>query len=290
MEHYDIQTQKIIERAIEEDLGWGDVTTDALIPDEVQAEANIFSRCDGIVAGTRVADRVFHTVDHYLEIKIVLADGQPMHPGDVLVEMNGSAASILKAERTALNFLQRMSGIATQTRRYVDAVRGLPVHIADTRKTAPGLRVLDKYAVSAGGGMNHRMHLEDGVLIKDNHLQMLHARGVKLKDVISRIRQRSPRMLNIEIEATSVEEAQAAVDAGADIILLDNMDLETTARAVKAVKGRALIEASGGMTLERVRQVAEAGVDFISVGALTHSVSAVDLSLDIKPLKVVPGR
>ncbi|MEW6033900.1 MAG: carboxylating nicotinate-nucleotide diphosphorylase [Chloroflexota bacterium] len=284
MEYFDIQVERIVERALEEDLGWGDVTTDYLVPDDAEAEGSIMSWREGVVAGVEVMKRVFLRVDPCLDVKVLLADGARVQPRDVIAVVTGKAASILRAERVALNFLQRMSGIATETARYVEAVRGLPVRIADTRKTAPGLRVLDKYAVRVGGGLNHRLHLGDGVLVKDNHLEVLRAKGISLKEAVSRMRQKSPRILHVEVEADTVEEAGAAAGAGADIILLDNMDLDTMRRAAEAIGGRALIEASGGMTLDRVRAVAEAGVDFISAGSLTHSVRALDISLELRPL------
>ena len=284
MDYFEIQTRKIVKRALEEDLGWGDVTTDNLIPDDVDAEGSIVSRRGGIVCGVGVVKMVFESVDPDLELQVMLEDGESMRPEDVIAVVKGKAASILRGERVALNFLQRMSGIATETARYVEAVRGLPVRIADTRKTAPGLRVIDKYAVRVGGGMNHRLHLGDGVLIKDNHLAILNARGVPLKEVVSRIQQNSPRILHVEVEAKSVDEAEAAAEAGADIILLDNMDIDMMKAATEAIAGRALIEASGGMTLDIVRDVAEIGVDFISVGALTHSVKSMDIALELKLL------
>ena len=284
MDYFEIQTRKIVKRALEEDLGWGDVTTDNLIPDDVDAEGSIVSRRGGIVCGVGVVKMVFESVDPDLELQVMLEDGESMRPDDVIAVVKGKAASILRGERVALNFLQRMSGIATETARYVEAVRGLPVRIADTRKTAPGLRVIDKYAVRVGGGMNHRLHLGDGVLIKDNHLAILNARGVLLKEVVSRIQQNSPRILHVEVEAKSVDEAEAAAEAGADIILLDNMDIDMMKAATEAIAGRALIEASGGMTLDIIRGVAETGVDFISVGALTHSVKSMDIALELKLL------
>lgn len=285
MEYYDLQIDKIIKRALEEDLGWGDVTTDTLIPGAVKAEGLVKAKCEGIVSGTEVAQRVFQRVDSALKVDVRIESGGKMQPGDILLTVSGSAAAILRAERTALNFVQRMSGIATETARFVAAARDMPVRIADTRKTAPGLRVLDKMAVRAGGGINHRMHLGDGVLVKDNHLDILRARGMKIKDIVAQIRERTPRILSLEVEVTTAEEAAEAASAGADIILLDNMDVKQIKRAVAAVNGRALVEASGGMTLEKVKAVAGTGVDFISVGSLTHSVRAMDLSLDIRILK-----
>lgn len=282
MDYFDIQVKKIVERALEEDLGWGDVTTDNLISDDVEAEASVVARSGGKVCGVKVMKMVFESVDSSVDTQVLLKDGEDMHPGDVIAVVKGKATSILRAERVALNFMQRMSGIATETARFVEKVKGLPVRIADTRKTAPGLRVLDKYAVRMGGGLNHRLHLGDGVLIKDNHLEILNGRGIPLKGAVSRIQQNSPRILNVEVEAKSVDEAEAAAAAGADIVLLDNMDIDTIKASVDAIAGRAFIEASGGMTLDVVRAVAETGVDFISVGRLTHSVKAMDIALDIK--------
>ncbi len=285
MDYFDIQIGKIVRRALEEDLGWGDVTTDNLVPDDIEAEASLITRQPGTVCGVGVMKKVFAGVDPQLAVEIVLQDGREMYPDDVIACIRGKASSILRGERVALNFVQRMSGIATETARYVAAIANLSVRIADTRKTVPGLRVLDKYAVSVGGGVNHRMHLGDGVLVKDNHLSILSARGIPLPEAVRRVQRSSPRILNVEVEARTVEEAEAAADAGADIILLDNMDTETMKRAVKAVGRRSLLEASGGMTLDRVRKVAESGVDFISVGALTHSVKAMDMALDIRVLQ-----
>ena len=196
--------------------------------------------------------------------------------------LSGSVASILKAERTALNFLQRLSGIASETHCYVEAIKGLDVRIMDTRKTAPGLRILEKYAVRVGGGYNHRFHLGDGILIKDNHLDALHSQGIGLKEIITRAKQKAPTNLQVEIEVKTTEEARQAVETGVDIIMLDNMTLAEMRHSVELIKGRALIEASGGITLDNVRQVAETGVDFISIGALTHSVRALDISLELE--------
>ncbi|MDO8473085.1 MAG: carboxylating nicotinate-nucleotide diphosphorylase [Dehalococcoidia bacterium] len=284
MDYFDIQVRKIVKRALEEDLGWGDVTTDNIIPSDAQAEGSIVTRSGGIVCGVEVMKMVFVSVDSDLKVQVIMKDGERMCPDDVIALVAGSASSILRGERVALNLMQRMCGIATETARYVEAVRGLPVRIADTRKTVPGLRVLDKYAVRTGGGINHRLHLGDGVLIKDNHLALMNAKGISLKDVVSRIQRSSPRILSVEVEAKSVDEADAAAASGANTILLDNMNIETLKASAAIIAGRSFIEASGGMTLDTVRGVAECGVDFISVGALTHSVKAMDLALDMKPL------
>ena len=196
--------------------------------------------------------------------------------------MEGTAAGILRGERVALNFLQRMSGIATATNRYVQAVEGCNARIVDTRKTVPGMRYLDKYAVRMGGGHNHRQHLADGVLIKDNHIQALRAGNLGLKEIIQLALDRAPHTVKVEVEVETLDEVKEAVEAGADIIMLDNMPLETMRQAVERVNGRALVEASGGITWDTVREVAETGVDLISIGALTHSVTALDMSLDLE--------
>jgi len=278
------QIEEIGDRALAEDLGWGDVTTEALIPDDQQGVAFIVAKEQGILAGIDVAKKVFHKVDPELEIDVLLEDGAKVDSGSIITKVEGKVASILRAERVALNFLQRLSGIASETNRYVKAVEGLPVHIMDTRKTTPGLRLLEKYAVRVGGGENHRMNLGDGILIKDNHLAALRSRGLNLQEVVAKVRQNTSRQLKIEVEVKTVPEVLEATEAGADIIMLDNMSLGDIRQAVKMIRGRVLIEASGGMTLDKVRAVAETGVNFISVGALTHSARALDISLELESL------
>jgi nicotinate-nucleotide pyrophosphorylase (carboxylating) len=277
------QIRQIIALALAEDLGKGDVTTNSLIPDEKIGVASILAKEEGILAGVEIAEEVFHRVDTKLKIKVWLKDGAKVGSGDMIAVVEGRIASILKAERTALNFLQRLSGIATETNRYVKAVEGLPVRIMDTRKTTPCLRVLEKYAVKVGGGKNHRMHLGDGILIKDNHLAALRNEGLSIKEIIARARQNAPGGVKVELEVNTPQGALEAAEAEADVIMLDNMRLEDMRQAVKAIHGRALIEASGGITLDTVRAVAETGVDFISVGALTHSVKVLDISLELEP-------
>jgi len=277
------QIRQIIDLALAEDLGKGDVTTNSLIPDEKIGVASILAKEEGILAGVEIAEEVFRRVDTKLKIKVWLKDGAKVGSGDMIAVVEGRIASILKAERTALNFLQRLSGIATEANRYVKAVEGLPVRIMDTRKTTPCLRVLEKYAVKVGGGKNHRMHLGDGILIKDNHLAALRSEGLSIKEIIARARQNAPGGVKVELEVNTPQGALEAAEAGADVIMLDNMRLEDMRQAVKAVHGRALVEASGGITLDTVRAVAETGVDFISVGALTHSVKALDISLKLEP-------
>jgi len=276
------QIEEIIDRALAEDLGKGDVTTEALIPGDQQGTGSIVTKKEGILAGTGAAKQVFHRVDPELKVEILLEDGDKVKPGSKVARVSGNIASILKAERVALNFLQRLSGIASETNLYVARVEGLPVRIMDTRKTTPGSRSLEKYAVRVGGGENHRMNLSDGVLIKDNHLVALRSQGLNIGEIIARARQNAPQQLKIEIEVGTVSEALEAVEAGADIVMLDNMNLADMRKAVKSIHGRALIEASGGITLDNVRAVAETGVDFISTGALTHSVRALDISLELE--------
>jgi len=275
------QAEQLIDQALSEDLGSGDATTEALIPKTQQGKASIIAKAKGTIAGTEIAREVFLKVDPELKIDILIEDGTEVKPRDIIAKMEGKVASILKAERVALNFLQHLSGIASETARYIQAIKGLPVQITDTRKTTPGLRALEKYAVRAGGGKNHRMHLGDGILIKDNHLAAFRHQGLNIKQIIDKARQKSPPKLKIEIEVKNPQEAAEAVDAGADIIMLDNMNLEDMRKAVQLIKGRALIEASGGITLDRVRAVAETGVDLISIGALTHSPKALDISLEL---------
>ncbi|HEX75140.1 MAG TPA: carboxylating nicotinate-nucleotide diphosphorylase [Dehalococcoidia bacterium] len=275
------QTEQLIDQALAEDLGQGDVTTEALIPDDQRGKASILAKAKGIIAGTEAAKQVFLKVDPELKIDILIEDGANIKPGDIIAKAEGKVASILKAERVALNFLQHLSGIASETACYVRAVKGLPTQITDTRKTIPGSRALEKYAVRVGGGKNHRMHLGEAVLIKDNHLAALRSQGLNLKEIIVRARHKASPKLKIEVEVKTPQEAVEAAEAEADIIMLDNMDLDNMRQAVQLIKGRALIEASGGITLGKVRAIAETGVDLISIGALTHSSKALDISLEL---------
>jgi len=273
--------EEIVDCALAEDLGWGDVTTEAIIPADLRGKASMVAKARGILAGAEVARLVFRRVDPSTQFDIIIKEGNGIQPGDLIAKLEGKVASILKGERTALNFLQQLSGIATETRRYVEAIKGLDSRIVDTRKTTPGMRVLEKYAVRVGGGHNHRLHLGDGVLIKDNHLAALRSQGLAMKDIISRARERAPFNLKVEVEVRTAQEAVEAVEAGADIVMLADMGLEEMRQAVQLVKGRALLEASGGITLDNVRRVAETGVDLISIGALTHSTRSLDISLEM---------
>jgi len=274
------QVEHIIENALAEDVASGDVTTEALIPSDLEGRASILVKGDGVLAGVEVAKAVFVHVDPSLRAEVLIQDGAKVRKGDVVANIEGRVASILRAERVALNFLGRLSGIASETARYVEAIAGLKAWITDTRKTTPGIRFLEKYAVRAGGGRSHRQHLGDGILIKDNHLAALRSLGLGLKEAIERARRSST--LKIEVEVESIDGARQALEAGADIIMLDNMAIEDMRQVVEIARGGALIEASGGITLENVRQVAETGVDLISVGALTHSAKALDLSLELE--------
>jgi nicotinate-nucleotide pyrophosphorylase (carboxylating) len=265
----------IIRNALQEDIGTGDVTTLATIEPGIMARAELVAKEDFVLAGIDVARRVFQTLDATVAFERLNGDGLSVRRGEVLAWLKGEASVLLQGERVALNLLQRMSGIATLTARFVREVEGTGATIVDTRKTMPGLRVLDKYAVRMGGGHNHRTSLYDGVLIKENHV----AAAGGITTAVSRARERVPHTLKIEVETRDLEEVAEAVAAGADIILLDNMDNATLRQAVELVAGRARTEASGGVNLETVRAIAETGVDLISVGALTHSVRAVDISM-----------
>lgn len=270
----------VVEAALREDLGWGDVTSESLIPADLAAEAVMVARGDGVVAGLPVAREAFHAVDPRLDVELLASDGETVGAGRPLLRVAGRARAILSAERVALNFVQRLSGIATLTARYVAAVAGTGARIVDTRKTTPGLRALEKYAVRCGGGHNHRFHLGDALLLKDNHRMALAAAGVSLIEAVRRARAALPHTVTIEIELDSLDQLEETLAAEPDTILLDNMPPETMAEAVRRIGGRARTEASGGITLETVRRAAEAGVDLISVGALTHSAPAFDVALD----------
>ena len=269
--------REIVRRALAEDLGWGDVTTEATVPSTQQARGVLLAKSPCVIAGVEVALEAFRQLDPSLTVHADRADGDSCAAGDIIATLHGSAASLLTAERTALNFLQRMSGIATLTRRFVDAAAGR-ITVLDTRKTTPTLRVLEKYAVRAGGGMNHRGGLDDGILIKDNHVRL--AGGVA--EALRRMKAGGQEM-PIEIEAQSLDQVDDALAAGADIILLDNLSTADIAEAVRRIGGRAKTEISGGVTLERIPELARTGATYVSVGALTHSAAAVDLSFELEP-------
>lgn len=267
----------IIEQALKEDIGTGDITTNALIPETMESSATMVAKASGIIAGMEVAEAVFKRLSPQIVWKPFVKDGDAVEKGTLLVEMSGSFRTLLTGERLALNFLQRMSGIATMTHLFVEQVADYDVKILDTRKTVPGLRLLDKYAVKAGGGENHRIGLYDMVLIKDNHIKV--AGGIK--NAVEQIRKEIPAGMKIEVETTTLVEVQQALEMNADIIMLDNMTNETMRICVEAINHRAKVEASGNMNLERVKEVAATGVDYISIGALTHSVTVLDISMNI---------
>ncbi len=270
--------KSVIDFAFAEDIGDGDITTNSLIPMNLQTKATMVAKSSGIIAGLSVAEYIFRTLDAEIEFKAFVSDGDNIKNGDLILEIKGSYRALLTGERLALNFMQRMSGIATMTNRCVKELSGYKTKILDTRKTVPGLRLLDKYSVRMGGGTNHRIGLYDMVLIKDNHIKI--AGGISA--AVVQIKKNVPGNLKIEVEVTSLEEVKEALTAGADIIMLDNMTTENMAESVKLIDGRAKAEASGNMTIERLREVASAGVDFISIGALTHSVIAFDISMNIE--------
>lgn len=279
----DEQLDSLIDLALAEDISHGDITSQGLIPPELQGKASILAKAEGIIAGGEVTKRVFLKVDPSLKVELLIQDGARVKPGDIVATIFGNVISILKAERVALNFLQRLSGIASLTAKFIAKTKGLKVKITDTRKTTPGLRWLEKYAVRIGGGQNHRFHLGDGILIKDNHLAALRALGMNIKDIVARAKQNAPTGAKVEVEASTIQEALDAAEAGADIIMLDNMSPDEMRRVVNSVPGQVKIEASGGITLDNVRTAAMTGVDFISVGAITHSTRALDISLELEP-------
>ena len=271
--------EAIVDLALAEDIGPGDVTTLATVPRDAQARATMLAKSAGVISGLGVAGFVFLRVDPTVSFTPTVADGTRVATRTVIAELAGPARSLLTAERVALNLIQRLSGVATATARYVEAVAGTNARIVDTRKTTPGLRQLEKQAVRDGGGHNHRVGLADGVLIKDNHLAAIGGPD-RVRRAVCQARTFAPHTLRIEVEVTTLAEVEEALAAGADVILLDNMDVATMRRAVEVVAGRALLEASGGVNLDTVRAIAETGVDLISVGALTHSAPALDISLN----------
>lgn len=271
------EIDRIIVAALAEDMPFGDVTTESTIPPGNISRAKIVSKQDGILAGLDVAERVFRIIDESIKIQKECADGDRIKAGQLLATLEGRTHALLKGERTALNLLQRLSGIATLTAEYCKRVEGYNVRIVDTRKTVPGMRLLDKYAVRMGGGKNHRFGLSDGVLIKDNHIKA--AGGIRM--AIEAARKAVPHTMKIEIEVADMQQVAEALENKADIIMLDNMTVQEMKEAVLLVKGKALTEASGGVNLESVREIAATGVDIISVGELTHSVKALDIHMKI---------
>ena len=269
--------REIVRRALAEDLGWGDVTTEATVDTDLRARGEIIAKCDCVIAGLDLAAETFRQLDPAVVFTVFKADGSRCAHGDVVAEVRGAAGAMLTAERTALNLLQRLSGIATLAQRFVAAAAGR-ITILDTRKTTPTLRALEKYAVRAGGASNHRSGLDDAILIKDNHIRL--AGGVAM--AMERMRA-ARHELPIEIEAQSLEQVDEAIAAGADIILIDNLSIEQVREAVRRIARRAKVEISGGVTLERIPELASTGADYVSVGALTHSAPAMDLSFELEP-------
>jgi nicotinate-nucleotide pyrophosphorylase (carboxylating) len=266
---------RIIENALAEDIHTGDITTLAVMRERREARARLIAKEPMVLAGIEAAARVFHLLDPRIIFTPLFSDGNALDTGDKIAEITGDAAALLQGERVALNILQRMSGVATLTARYVAAVKGTKARLVDTRKTTPGLRILDKYAVRVGGGVNHRTGLYDGVLIKENHITAAGGIGI----AVSRARAYIPHTMKVEVETETLAEVAEALAAGADIIMLDNMETAAMREAVAMIAGRALVEASGGVNLETVREIAATGVDIISVGALTHSARAMDISM-----------
>ncbi|HZK17959.1 MAG TPA: carboxylating nicotinate-nucleotide diphosphorylase [Clostridia bacterium] len=277
---------RLIENSLREDVGRGDLTTLSIVSPEARARGIIYAKETGVIAGLSVVKSVFQYLSPSMEFKSFVPDGVTVRDGTVLAEVNGSARAILTGERLALNFLQHLSGIASKTREFVNKVKDLRVSIVDTRKTTPGLRELEKYAVRAGGGCNHRFALYDAVLIKDNHIKM--AGGIT--EAVGHAKKYISPLTKIEVEVEDIQQLKVALEAGADIIMLDNMSCEMMREAVLLVDKRVLLEASGGVNEGNVRDIAETGVDMISVGALTHAVRSLDISLDINEIKKRRGR
>jgi nicotinate-nucleotide pyrophosphorylase (carboxylating) len=267
----------LIETALEEDIGSGDITTSLIVRKRTEVKARLLAKENLVLAGKEIFSRVFTTLDPKVTGRWFFEDGDQVKKGQVVAEMRGDARSILKGERVALNFLQHFSGIASFTREIARKIKKYPVRLLDTRKTTPGLRALEKYAVKVGGGYNHRFGLFDGILIKENHIAV--AGGIK--QAVTRAKEKTSRSLRVEVEVNDLDEVRTALEAGADVLLLDNMDLNTMRKAVKMVKKKTLLEASGNINKDTVEKVAKTGVDFISMGALTHSAQAKDFSLEI---------
>ena len=271
------QIERLIRDSLDEDIGAGDLATMATISAESQGTGLFRAKKEGVVAGLVLLERIFYFIDPKVNVRLLTKDGTWVAQGTVVAEAEGPVRALLLAERTALNFLQRLSGTATLTRQYVEAVKDFSCKVLDTRKTTPGLRTLEKYAVRMGGGTNHRIGLYDAALVKDNHIE---ATG-SIDEAVKAVRRHAPFMAKVEVEAGNLTQVQEAIDAGADVIMLDNMSVAQMAEAVRLVNKRTWVEASGGITLNTIRQIAETGVDFISSGALTHSAPVVDFNMKI---------
>jgi nicotinate-nucleotide pyrophosphorylase (carboxylating) len=275
------QIDTVVRAALDEDAPWGDLTSEALIPGSAVATAQLVARDAGVFSGGAVFESAFRLTDPAIEVSLHTADGTVFEAGALLAEVTGPARGILQAERIGLNFVQRMSGIATLTARYVAETAGTAARIVDTRKTTPGLRALERQAVRDGGGHNHRFSLSDAVLAKDNHLAVLSAGGRDLTEALREVRQRLSHTTHFEVEVDRIDQIEPVLAAGVDTILLDNFTPDELREGVRLIAGRAIVDASGGVTLQTVREIAASGVDVISVGALTHSVPSLDLGLDI---------
>ncbi len=269
------QIDKVVNMSLEEDMPFGDITTDNIVSEESISKARLIAKENGIIAGIPVVLRTYELLSRDIKINVYFKDGSKVMKGDIIADIEGPTGALLKGERTMLNILQRLSGVATATNKYVNMVSGYPVNVVDTRKTTPGLRYLEKYAVRAGGGQNHRFSLSDGVLIKDNHITA--AGGIM--NAVSAVRGKIPHTVKIEVETENMDMVREALDAKADIIMLDNMTEEMMAEAVKLINKRALVEASGDINEERIVKVAQTGVDIISIGRITHSIKSLDISL-----------
>lgn len=278
-----IQMEMLIRQCLAEDIGSGDITTNSIVPDGAHTIAIIHTKEAGVVAGLGVAENVFRLLSPTISFTAKIKDGDRVVAGTVLATVEGDAKAVLTGERVALNFLQRMSGIATRTAVLVDNIKEYPARVVDTRKTTPGLRMLEKYAVLAGGGYNHRFGLYDAVMIKDNHIKV--AGGIA--KAVAATRKKVSHMVKIEVEVEDLEGVGQALQEKVDVIMLDNMDVESMKQAVAMINGEALVEASGGIDEQRIVEIAKTGVDIISVGALTHSIKAMDISLDIGEIKTV---
>ncbi len=275
----------IVQAALEEDLGFGDLTSHAILSNSMSAKAHIVAKDAMVVAGLTVAKEVFHHIDESLTLKFHQHDGDRVPAESRLLTITGKAQSLLQAERVALNFLQHLSGISTLTNQCCTAVQAYPVRITDTRKTTPGLRALEKWAVRLGGGFNHRFSLSDGILIKDNHLMILAAHKITLSQACLLARQRAPHGLRISVEVETLAQVRQALQGKADVILLDNMSVSRIQQAVKIIQGKTIVEVSGGITMNNIRDMAQTGADILSIGALTHSAPSMNLSMDIIPLR-----
>jgi len=276
--------ERLVQMALLEDAPWGDLTSDALIPTSTRITAQLVAREEGVLSGADVFSMTMSLANREIITQFRFADGEHFSAGDTLAVVEGPAQGILRAERVALNFVQRMCGIATLTAKYVAKTAGTKARIVDTRKTTPGLRVLERYAVRCGGGQNHRFSLSDALLAKDNHLAILAADGRQsIREALMSARAAVPHTIRMEVEVDRLDEIEAVLVAGVDTIMFDNFTVQDLRRGVEHVSGRALVEASGGITLDRIGEVASTGVDIISVGALTHSVRSLDLGLDIQP-------